>query len=340
VMLANVRRLNDDQLRALEEFVKGGGGLLAFPGSKLEASWYQSSLLREGKGLLPLAFARLSGEAREGAPSVGIVSQRFENPALELFNDPRNGSMADAAIRMWFKMAESADASMAADAPTVLARLENGDPFLVEKKFGEGHVIACATALDADWSNLPMRPFYLPLLQRLTVHLASTIFPPRNITVGKPIAAFAIVTDIDKEATVTAPNGEVSKAKVAKRGNRGLVEFSKTQRTVLYTLQLPSGSPIHYVVNADRRESDLAKLEPKEIADLAKAHDVALVRSAAEYMQLEQKRRFGTELWKSLLWTMFVFMAAEMVLEQLFAGVRRRKQPATIVGIPQVGRSA
>ena len=80
--------------------------------------------------------------------------------------------------------------------------------------------------------------------------------------------------------------------------------------------------------------------EPKEIADLAKAHDVALVRSAAEYTQLEQKRRFGTELWKSLLWTMFVFMAAEMVLEQLFAGVRRRKQPATIVGIPQVGRSA
>jgi hypothetical protein len=94
------------------------------------------------------------------------------------------------------------------------------------------------------------------------------------------------------------------------------------------------------VVNADRRESDLAKLEPREIADLAKAHDVALVGSAAEYRQLEQKRRFGTELWKSLLWTMFVFMAAEMVLEQLFAGVRRRKQPVTVAGIPQVGQPA
>jgi len=239
---------------------------------------------------------------------------------------------------MWFKMTEAADASMAADAPTVLARLENGDPFLVEKKFGEGRVIACATALDADWSNLPMRPFYLPLLQRLTVHLASTIFPPRNLGVGKPIAAFANVTDVDKEATLTGPDGGVAKAKVAKRGNRGLVEFPKTQRPGLYTLQLPSGSPIHYVVNADRRESDLAKLEPKEIADLAKAHEVALVSSASEYKQLEQKRRFGTELWKTLLWAMFLLIVAEMVLEQIFAGVRRRRRAAPLTGFPQVGQ--
>jgi hypothetical protein len=167
------------------------------------------------------------------------------------------------------------------------------------------------------------------------VHLASTIFPPRNLAVGKPIAAFANVSDIDKEATLTAPNGEVSKAKVAKRGNRGLVEFAKSQRPGLYTLQLPSGSPIHYVVNADRRESDLAKLEPKEITDLAKAHDVALVGSTAEYKQLEQKRRFGTELWKSLLWTMFLLIVAEMVLEQIFAGVRRRRQPAPLAGVGQ-----
>ena len=33
--------------------------------------------------------------------------------------------------------------------------------------------MAC-TAIDADWSNLPMRSFYLPLLQRLSVYLAST----------------------------------------------------------------------------------------------------------------------------------------------------------------------
>jgi hypothetical protein len=321
VILANVRRLNDDQLRALEDFVRAGGGLLIFPGSKLDTNWYQSALTREGKGLLPLAFAQLAGDAKESAPSVGIVSQRFDNPALELFNDPRNGSMADGAVRLWFKMKEGQSGP---DAPTVLARLDNGDPFLVEKKFGEGRVIACATALDAEWSNLPMRPFYLPLMQRLTVYLASTVFPPRNLDVGKPLAAFTSPADIGKEAVLTTSAGEAVKLKIAKRSTRGVVEFTKTQRPGLYTLALPSAPPIHYVVNANRRESDLAKLTDNEIANLASTHGVTLVRSAAEYKQLEQKRRFGTELWKWLLWALLIFVVAEVVLQQLFAGVRTR----------------
>jgi hypothetical protein len=323
VILANVRRLNDDQLRALEDFVKAGGGLMVFPGSKIDAGWYQSALVKDGKGLLPLAFAQLAGDAKENSATVGIVAQRFENPALELFNDPRNGSLSDGAIRLWYKMKESS-APITADAPVTLARMDSGDPFLVEKKFGEGRVIACATALDADWSNLPMRPSYLPWLQRLTVYLASTIFPPRNLESMQPIAAFTAAADVDKEALLTKPSGEVEKAKVVKRGTRGVVEFTKTQRPGLYTLQLPSGAPVHYVVNADRRESNLAKLTEKEISDLVRAHNVSLVRSAAEYKQIEQKRRFGTELWKWLLWALLVFVIAEMVLQQIFAGVRSR----------------
>jgi hypothetical protein len=336
VILANVRRLNDDQLRALEDFVKAGGGLMIFPGSKIDTNWYQSALVRDGKGLLPLGFAQLAGDAKENAPTVGIVSQRFENPALELFNDPRNGSLGDAAIRLWYKMKESS-ASITAEAPVTLARLDSGDPFLVERKFGDGRVIACATALDADWSNLPMRPSYLPWLQRLTVYLASTIVPPRNLEVGNAIAAFTAAADVDKEATLTKPSGEIEKAKVVKRGTRGLVDFTKTQRPGLYALQLPSGSPIHYVVNADRRESNLAKLTEKEISDLVRVHEVSLVRSAAEYKQVEQKRRFGTELWKWLLWGLLIFVIAEMVLEQIFAGVRSRVRstdPGSPIGSP------
>lgn len=342
VILANVRRLNDDQLRAVEDFVKAGGGLMVFPGSKIDVNWYQSAMVKDGQGLLPLAFSQLAGDAKENAPTVGIVSQRFENPALELFNDPRNGSLGDGAIRLWYKMKESS-ASLTAEAPETLARLDSGDPFLVEKKFGEGKVIACATALDADWSNLPMRPSYLPWLQRLTVYLASTIFPARNIEVGKQVAAFTSAAEVDKEATLTKPSGEVEKAKVVKRGTRGVVEFTRTQRPGLYTLQLPSGAPIHYVVNTERRESNLAKLSEKEIDNMARAHGVSLVRSSAEYKQVEQKRRFGTELWKGLLWGLLILVIGEMVLQQVFAGVRSRTRSAsagTPIGSPLMGGAA
>src|SRR5439155_25201690 len=140
VVLANVRKLNDDVLRALKDFVKHGGGLLIFPGNRVDTSWYNSALLEDGKGLLPLALGSLAGDLKEGSPSVGIVSQRFEHPALDIFNDPRNGTLGEAAIKLWFRMKEQANAA-GAQPSTTLARLDSGDPFLVEKQYGEGRVI-------------------------------------------------------------------------------------------------------------------------------------------------------------------------------------------------------
>ncbi len=318
VILANVRKLNDDQLRGLEEFVKNGGGLLVFSGNRVDPAWYNSAFFKDAKGLLPLILGPLAGDLKESSPSVSVVSQRFDNPALELFNDSRNGNLSDSAIKLWFKLKEPG-----ASAVTTLARLENGDPFLVEKPFGEGRVIQCSTALDADWSNLPMRPTYLPLLQRLSVYLASTIYPSRNLDVGKPLIALLPAADAGKKATITNPDGAAVEVLIVKKGERGVVEFGKTQRPGLYTLTAAGGQPVHYVVNASRRESDLQRLSDAEIADFAKQHGVAVVHNGAEYKALDQSRRFGTELWKPILWALLGMVFVEVVVEQKFAGRRK-----------------
>ena len=320
LILANVRKLGDDQLRAIEDFVKGGGGLLIFPGDRSDPSWYNGPLFREGKGLLPQTLGPLAGELKEGAPSVAIVTQRFENPALELFNDPRNGNLSDSAIKLWFKLQESQKATEV----VTLARLESGDPFLVEKPFGEGRVIACSTALDADWSNLPMRPFYLPLLQRLSVYLASTVYPPRNLEVGRPLVAFLAASDAGKKASLINPAGVATELPIVKKADRGVIEFEKTQRPGLYTLNPPGGSPVYFVVNASRRESDLQKLSDKEISDLASAHGVSLVKSGAEFKALESSRRFGREFWKGALWVLLGLTFLELILQQKFARTGRK----------------
>lgn len=321
VVLANVRKLSDEQVRALEDFVKNGGGLLVFPGDRIDTQWYASALVKDGKGLLPLAYGALAGDLKEGAPTVGVVSQRYENPALELFNDPRNGSLGDAQVRMWFRMQELGKTAGAVEV-TTLARLDSGDPFLVERPFGDGRVIACSVPCDADWSNLPMRPFYLPLLQRLGVYLASTVFPPRNLDVGKPLIAFLSREEAGRKASLQRPDGTTIEVPIVQRGERGVVEYAKTQQPGLYTLTPAGGRPLHFVVNASRRESDLAKLTEKEIADLAAAHDVPLVRSGAEFKALDHRRKFGLEFWRPLLWAILGLCFVEIVLQQRFARAR------------------
>ncbi|MDR3401502.1 MAG: VWA domain-containing protein [Chthoniobacter sp.] len=323
VVLANVRQLDGGQLHALEEYVRNGGGLLIFPGNRVDAAWTNSALFKDGKGLLPLALGALGGDLKEGAPSIGIVSQRFDHPALDLFNDPRNGTVSDAAIKMWYRLKEPAVAS--ANAPTIVARLTSGDPFLVEKQFGDGRVIQCAVPCDADWSNLPMRPFYLPMMQRLAIYLASTVFPPRNLEVSKPLVAFLPVGDAGKKASLALPDGTTREVPVVKKNERGVVEYGRTQQPGLYTLTAPSGTATHFVVNTSRRESDLQKLTDAEIADFAKSHGISVVHSGAEYKQLDRTRRFGSEFWRPLLWLLLVLIFAELFLQQRFARVRRAK---------------
>lgn len=322
VVLANVRRLNDDQVKALEDFVKNGGGLMIFPGDKVEVPWYNSALLKDGKGLLPLAFGPLAGDPK-GTSSVSVVGQRFDNPALEIFNDPRNGSLSDAQIKAWFRLQERGQTVSTTDTVT-LARLDSGDPFLAEKAYGEGRVILSSVPCDADWSNLPLRPFYLPLMQRLSVYLASTVFPPRNLDVGRPLISFLDGSTAGKRASLTRPDGSITELPIVKKGERGVVEYPKTQQPGLYTVTPPGGAPVHYVVNASRKESDLARLTDQEITDLAKTHGVNLVRSDAEFKQLDRTRRFGMEFWRPLLWGLLAFLFLELFLQQRFSMARSR----------------
>jgi hypothetical protein len=318
-VLANTRKLGSDQVKALEEFVKNGGGLVVFPGDRTDTAWWNGPFAT----LAPLPLGDAAGDLKDGARGTGIASQRFENPALELFNDPRNGTMTEAVIKMWFRMRAPAHTGAPQD-PVVLARLESGDPFLAERAVGQGKVIACATAADADWSNLPARPFYLPLVQRLCVYLASTVFPPRNLAVGGQIVAFLPAASVGKKALITGPDGIPAEVPVAKKGERGVIEFGPVSTPGLYTLVPPGGAPVHYVVNADRRESDLARLSAAEIAEFAKVHGVPVVRSATEYRDLEQSQRFGRELWKWLLLGLLAFIFLELMLQQRFASARGR----------------
>jgi hypothetical protein len=325
VVLANVRRLGDDQVKALEEFVKTGGGLLVFPGDQTDTAWWNGAFAR----LAPLPLIGVAGELKETARSVSVMGQRFENPALELFNDPRNGSLSEAAIKVWYRMRPPEKSGGPLD-PVVLARLDTGDPFLAEKVFGEGRVIACATAADADWSNLPARPSYLPLVQRLAVYLASNVYPPRNLEIGQNLVSFLPAATAGRKAIVHGPDGVPMDVPVTKRGERGVVEFGPVRVPGLYTVTPPGEAPIHYVFNADRKESDLVKLTEAEINDLGRANNIPVVRSAAEYKALEAQQRFGSELWKWVLLGLLIFLFLELLLQQWFAR-SRGKVPVSAV---------
>lgn len=314
-VLANIGRLRDEQVAALQSFVKDGGGLLVFTGDKTEPTWLNAKLAADATSLLPCKLAALRGSTDAAATddlNAAIVVQHYDHPALAFFNDPKNGSLRGAQIRQWYRLDPLPAPANAA--PVIAAKLDSNDPFLVEKNYGEGRVMLCATACDADWGNLPMRPSYLPLMQQLVSHLASKVYPPRNVEIGQRIGAFVPPALADKRAVLTTPDNARHDLPIKKEEMHGVIEYEGTTRPGLYLLELPDKSTLHFVVRPPAAESNPEQLSDAELTKLATDLGGTLVKTWEDFETAENDRRFGREFWKPILGAILALCFVELFL--------------------------
>jgi hypothetical protein len=315
VVLANISKLLDPELAKLKNYVVSGGNLLLFPGDKTDVSWHNEKMV--AAGLLPMSYGDLQGSIREKTKQSRILAQRFDHPALTIFNDRSNGNLADGEIWIWYRLLR--EAANSSDA-TTLARLADGSPFLVEKKVGEGLVLQAATACDAQWSNLPTRPFFLPLIQELVVRMATRIAPPRNIDVGDLLVAVLPSDDEGTALTITNPQGLQVTVRATKRGDKCVVEFPHTQMTGVYSLEGAKQGSIYFVSSTPRIESELKPISDERLAEIAKVWNANVVTSVEERAHFENLRQNGREIWQYVLIGVFCLMAIEIFLQQKFSG--------------------
>lgn len=318
VVLANVDKLQPHQIKSLEEFVKGGGGLIIFPGDRIDVNWYNNQFFQDGKGMLARQYTGFAGRGYQnrgsGFDSTRIVSEVYEHPAFSFFNEPRNGRLSDPEFNTWLRMGYLGEGSE--NTGVRLARFDSGDAYAIEKSFGEGRVIQCAAPADADWGNLPTQPIYLPMMQRLVTYLASSSDPPRNIASGRKLIAFLPPEMVEKDAVIKDPAGVDHVIKVKREGSRGVVEYDATTEPGIYALTDPDRKQQFFAVNLDRSESNIAVLDQSQVAALAVEMDAHFVNSFDEYKSLDKARRFGIEMWKPALYALLALLFGELFFQQ------------------------
>ena len=136
---------------------------------------------------------------------------------------------------------------------------------------------------------------------------------------GQRLQAFVTAPEGEARAILTDPDGTAHPVAIARRGARGVAEWTDTAKPGLYVLRPPDGSELHFVVRAPGPESDLARLEPAELVTLAASLKAVVVRSPEEYVRLDERRRFGRELWRPLLAGVLLLMLGEIALARWFA---------------------
>ena len=95
------------------------------------------------------------------------------HPVFSIFLGERNPFVRLVAIRRYLQ--PPAAWMPATDAPVeILARLRNGDPLTVEKRFGDGRVIAFLTTMSPEWNNWAHDPSFVVAALKLQAYLAAS----------------------------------------------------------------------------------------------------------------------------------------------------------------------
>jgi hypothetical protein len=168
-VLANVRRLSDEDGQRLKEFVDGGGSLLIFAGDQVSR---QSLAPLAAQDLLPgeLAAAPVEGKLR-------VNEWNTKHLALACFGDPQQGDMRRVEFRQLLPLAKLTEGSE-------LLWQAGGHIAAAERVIGQGRVIYIGSTADRDWTELPRTRMYVPLVRQLAAHLTAQL-AERSLAVHK-----------------------------------------------------------------------------------------------------------------------------------------------------------
>jgi Aerotolerance regulator N-terminal/von Willebrand factor type A domain len=231
---------------ALQKYVSSGGSLF-------EAI---------GPGSVALPRAPVLDEAIEGTRYASREGERFFSVSdLDAGHDVMKSVERFDGVKFYLTV------NVGATKSRVLARLSNGTPLVLERKVGEGKVLAFTSTFDNFNNDLPLRNAWVPFVQKSVYYLGGggSAEQPTNLSVGEYVE---LRTGNEKgaQAEVQDPGGQrvLSLEESAQARNFALT------REGFYEVRTAGGKRSLIAAHANRKESDLAVI-PQETLDLWKA---------------------------------------------------------------------
>jgi hypothetical protein len=321
VFFANAVDISPDTARLLRNYVAEGGNLVIFPGSQADPSrWKQVS---DWASLLP-ALLGPPRVAEEGKP-FAWQSRDFEHPVTALWNDPAQGSLGSVKALQYFPLVSQVAAAPAKDGepvgqkPSVIARLEDGEPAAVEWTFGKGHVVLFNSSATPEANNLPLHPAFVGLMQRLMGYLMSSDQGRLVLSPGEPFVMPVPADWRGKDFSVQPP-GENADAQVAGQvgfdEGKASIRFANTDAVGAYRVFVDKEPVAAFAVQLDPRESDLRQVEHSTLESLTKPTESQPGKVAERRMVVTK------EFWTPLIWIALAFAIVECALAHRFSYAR------------------
>ncbi|HVT29950.1 MAG TPA: BatA domain-containing protein [Lacipirellulaceae bacterium] len=338
VCLLDVPRLADDELQALESYVRSGGGVAFFLGPETERKYYNDRLYDAGRGIFP-APLKLPTQLmdRGNTPDVQVS----QHPLFHVFAGERNSFLPLLMVNYYYALEDNwrppNDGSV-----QVIARLRNNEPLVIEKQIGQGRVVAQLTKLSSGdtplgkWTNWSVNPVFPVLANELASHLAASREVDPLYNIGDNLTVTVDERKYDPHvrfilpASTASADAKSGRTRTARRaltrpevvvdatasGDHLTAKLEHVAKSGIYDAELqPTNGPIEhrmFAVNVPNGEGDLAiSAKPSIAKQLAgvdyQTHD-------ANDMLLSAHQMAGFQMTDALLVALIVMLLIEQLL--------------------------
>lgn len=236
----------------LRRFVLHGGGVLFAVGPDVDAERF-NRLYGE---LLPAGLEAPYRETFDPERYLHVQTDDIGTDLLREFRGSENGDLVRARIYNHYRLR---DAQEQPESVERILSLSNGDALLLSRTLGRGRVFLWTSTLGGNWTSLPVRQAYIPLVYRLFSLASGYGMPPRNVLPGRPL-----ILEVPRglnEVFVTTPDSELHRHAVQAAGNQAFVRVEDSTLPGTYVFSDAGGSLLaSFSVAMPLAESDLRTL--------------------------------------------------------------------------------
>lgn len=325
VFLLNIERLDSTAIGVLEQYVRTGGGLAFFLGERSRWQFFNEQLYQDGAGLFPVPLrmsTELLRERLNEAPDFSVS----DHPVFAVMSGTRNPFLSMVQVQRYFPISTEWSIKQSPHVQ-ILARLRNGDPLALEKKYGNGRVIAFLTKTSPEetrlgsWNNWARNNPSFPIAMN---ELAGYLSAPRRMQaerlVGQPLLFTLDSKKYRPDVGFLFPDGEREETHDAKGDPDEAmltVKLADTDVSGIYEARVTNDAGEEerhlFGYNVDCRESDLAKLDRQELAK--RLDGIRYEYNRAEDFENRREELAGFNLSDTFLY----LLIGLLLLEQLLA---------------------
>ncbi len=337
IVLCTTQGFTAAQISELAAFVKGGGGLMLFPGAQIDPASF-NALFAAGLSLPPLsAIDRPTGQPGGNGSFIEFEKTESQHPLFEGMFEPqgtqslRRPSTTTSAQGIQLESPRIRSSARYATAPqsNPIITLTNGSAFLSEQRLGSGRLLLYAVPPTLEWSDFPTKGLFVPLLHRSVLYLARQQARSEEVLPGSEVV---IRSNTPSTGPWTVRNPEKVDIVVSPvtQAFQQLVRFSATDLPGIYTVTAGTKPLQEFVVNLDPLESRIQKAKDAEIEAMLQQMGIGnsavqREKNADNLGQTVLQSRFGVELWKY-----FLILALIVAIIELLVARSSKEKPLPV----------